>query len=122
MYENLSRLINNDVDLNKIFTMTFVDRIWNTLITQLNIIINTLAPSKVIQLTQNHVPYINSEFMARMSDNNKALTEAIQSNDNESRRVAKNVRSQGKKYSEMVKSEYMSNMSNKTKTLCKQSN
>ena len=54
--------------------MTSVDMVWNTLIIQLNKCINALAPSKIIRLKKNFVPYMSCEIQDKMDKSDEALT------------------------------------------------
>ena len=81
--ENLVHMIENDPIINSIFSLTSVDKVWNILLTQLNSYINKLAPTKVIQLKKNYVPYMTSEIKDHIEQSNQALSEAIRKNEPE---------------------------------------
>ena len=117
--DNLINEIKSDEIISSVFTMTSSDRVWNDIIIQLNIIINRLAPSKIVQLSSNFVPYQNSEISNAISEANAQLTCAIQSNDIEEWRAYRALRNLASKIIKKIKGEYYTRVLNNTNALWK---
>ena len=51
-----------------------MDKVWNTLIIKINLDINRLAPSKIIQLKKIFVPYMTSDIQESLDKCDEAVS------------------------------------------------
>ena len=65
--------------LNKLFTLTDPNKIANFLQNELSLIIDTIAPQKRIQVKNIHSNFLTPNIVAKINNNNKLLTKAINS-------------------------------------------
>ena len=115
--DNMISEINNNQLMSSIFTLQSTDKIWNNLLTGINIVINTLAPSKVIQLKANYVPYLNNEINEAIEASNEQLSVAIRSGAVEEWRTFRSLRNTATKVINFFKGEYYTIMLTKMKTM-----
>ena len=76
----LEKCFDQSIHLNKIFQYNNPDLITEILQIELDSIIETLAPSKVIQVKIKDPPFINPDIQAKIKTNNMTLTQAITTN------------------------------------------
>ena len=74
---NLKIAVESNENLHKIFHSEDPDFIAETIQSELNNIVEMLAPSKVVPVKKNWTPYVNSELRAKIKFNNTLLTRAI---------------------------------------------
>ena len=90
--ENIVPTIENNIQINSIFSMTCPNKIAKVLIEELNKVIEYLAPSKIVQVRKDHQPYINEETRDYIKLADTQLNCAISSNDVEEWRIYKYMR------------------------------
>ena len=117
--ENLDKLIDNDPIINGIFNLTGVDKVWNILILQINSYINQLAPTRIIQIKKNSAPYMCEEADYRLNECDKALTEAIRTDEQEKWRVWRSLRNQTSRFIDQIKGDYFTRVLNNTNQIWK---
>ena len=66
--------------MDRIFQSQDPNYIANILQIELNTIFDILAPSKIVQLKNNHIPYYDNKIRAKVKECDKLLTSAIKSN------------------------------------------
>ena len=75
-----THLLNSYIDCNDIlqtiFNYTCLNLIANILMTELNAIINIIAPSKIIQVRNDYTPYMTDDLQQRQTDNLQLLKTA----------------------------------------------
>ena len=71
--------INNNEELQSVFSEECPDKIFTTIITELNRIIDKLAPAKLIQLKKNDSPYMSEELKELEEELDNQLNTAIRS-------------------------------------------
>ena len=115
--ENVNEMIQNNTKLMGILTKQNPEVIWPNLIMGLNEIINTLAPTTIIQCKANHIPYINDEVKEYIKDSETQLTKAIVSKSCDEWRAYKSMRNGIKKIVEKAKTNYYQNKLKVRKTM-----
>ena len=103
---NLTEAMLESEALMSILSMMNPNKIWETYIREMNKIVNTLAVTKVVQCTKNHIPYINEDVRAQMNETNKQLEVAITSGDIEEWRLYRVCRNATLKLIEITKRTY----------------
>ena len=76
-------LIKNEEKVNNILSLTDTNNITNSIIDLMNMIVEELAPEKIIQIKKDDQPYIDNEIKIISKEANEELTEAINMNDDE---------------------------------------
>ena len=61
----LTNYIDNNNRLNEIFNLEDPDQIANILLSELNIIINCIAPAKKIQCKSKYAPWIDDDYITQ---------------------------------------------------------
>ena len=79
--QNIMEQIMENERLNRIFSMNDVDAKWELLIEVYNEVINNLAPSKLIQVKDDQVPFMTEEVEDETRKLDAQLTTAIESKD-----------------------------------------
>ena len=77
----LKSYIENNQNLNSIFNYEDPEIITNILTSELNLIINCIAPKKRIQLTKKFAPYINKQLKAEITIKNSQYKKYIKTKD-----------------------------------------
>ena len=117
--DNLINEINSNHEMNSIFAMQSTDKIWNNMLIGLNSIINKLAPSRVIQLRSNYIPYYNEAISDAIKSSNDQLSVAIRTGAVEEWRSFRALRNIASRILNHFKTEYFTDQLNRTKTLWK---
>ena len=117
--ENILQEVIYNENLNKILSMTNTNDIWNNLIEELNTIINKIAPTRIIQIKKNSMPYFNKELDENIKECDEQLTKAITTKELEEWRLYRSMRNTLYKYIEIAKDIYYSEKLQKTKDMWK---
>ena len=117
--DNLMKEIEENEELQSVFSKECPNDIFKTLITELNKIIDKLAPSKLIQIKKKDQPYMSPELKELETELDEQLNTAIRSKDIEEWRLYKSLRNQFFKYVEGAKRIYYSGILNTSKELWK---
>ena len=112
----LIKYINESPLLNSIFKYTNPEIVTNIIQLELNTIINTIAPSKIIQYKANYSPYYNNEIIKNLKVSHNLLNTAIINNDQNSWREFRNFRNKIDKTIKINKTEYIRNKFNNNST------
>ena len=70
-----------------ILSMTDPDKIWSLYIEAMNAIVNTLAPTKVVQFRKDHGPYVKEDVRNQICEVDKQLEKSITTKDMEKWRL-----------------------------------
>ena len=104
---NIETCIDNSPLLNNIFNSNDPNYIAETLQLELNTIYNTLAPSKLVQVKHNYVPYYNESMREKIYDCNQKLTNAIRTHSPDDWRAFRTERATLNKDIKVLKTEYL---------------
>ena len=77
----LTKEIENNAKLQEIFSLEDPDEIANVMVAELNRIVEDIAPSRIIQVTNKSQPWQNKETKEAIHDADKSLNNAIKYND-----------------------------------------
>ena len=77
----LKNYIDHNQNLNSIFNYEDPEIIANILITELNLIINCIAPKRRVQLTKRFAPYINKSLKDEITVKNNIYKKYIKTKD-----------------------------------------
>ena len=105
--KTLIKYINESPLLNSIFKYTNPEVVTNIIQLELNTIINTIAPSKIIQYKANYSPYYNDDIVKNLKVSHNLLNTAIINNDQNSWREFRNFRNTIDKTIKIKKTEYI---------------
>ena len=105
----LELAIDNSECLNSIFNYDDPDIIAEILQTELNLIIEVIAPHKVIQCKKDYIPYLNDDLKQQIKENNDILSQAINTNNSDSWRHFRNKRAIINKNMGKAKTQYIQN-------------
>ena len=97
----------NYSSLDSIFNSNDPNFITNIIQLELNTIYNILAPSKLVQHNNNHIPYYNNEIRDRLKNCNILLTKAISSKNKDDWRQFRNFRNTVNKEIKVLKTDYI---------------
>ena len=76
----VTKCIQNSYLLNSIFTYTDPNLIVKILLDELNLIVNHLAPEKIVNFEINHSPYLTKELKNEQKTKKSLINKAIKSN------------------------------------------
>ena len=114
--EAISLYINNSYLLNSIFRYDNPEIITNIIQIELNAIIDSIAPAKIVQYKKDFCPYYDSNIVNKLKLSNVMLTAAINSHNQNDWRAFKNDRNDLSKIIDKAKSTYCkNNFKNKNK-------
>ena len=105
--ETLYHYIDNSTLLNSIFKSDDPELITNNIQLELNTIINTIAPPKVVQYRKNYVPYYNDEIRNKLIESQNLLNKAIKTYQQDDWRNFKHFRNNLSKDINNAKSKYI---------------
>ena len=112
----LMQMITENKKIMNSLTKTDPDAVWADIIEGLNEIINTLAPTKVIQCKSKYMPYVGKEVEEFIEDANLQLEKAIVTNDAGEWRLFRCLRNQvGKLIKKSKRIYYLEKITNKMK-------
>ena len=100
---SLMKEIDSNENLGSIFKHTDPDVVANMIIEEMNLIVNKIAPAKLVQYKAKEVEYLNDETRDMKKESEERLTEAIKYNKNEDWNHYKNLRN---RYRRMIKKGY----------------
>lgn len=106
---NLTSYINSSDLLNSIFNYSDPEIITNIIQLELNTIINSIAPSKIIQYKKDYVPYHNNEIRNNLKESEQLLNKAIKNYDQNDWRNFRNYRNKLSKDIDNEKNKYIQN-------------
>ena len=104
--ENLTKLLSENELVMGILKKTNQNIVWSNLITGINQVINTLAPTRVIQCKNNYLPYVDKEIEEKIHESNAHLEVAIRTKDHGEWRYFKFLRNRIGKVIEICKRKY----------------
>ena len=110
--QNLKICIDLNQNFKNIVKFNHPNDIANSLQIELNTIINTVAPSRIVQFKKDHQPYINSEISTILQESNSLLNNAINTNEFEDWVKFKNFRNNTQKIVNNAKTQYTTNKTN----------
>ena len=96
------------------------DEIANTLVKEMNMIVEDIAPSRTVQASKRYQPWHTEETREILDEADKALSEAINYNDVEHWRTFRLTRNKAKKMMESHKKKYYAKRLTNTKSLWKE--
>ena len=107
--QNLKICIDLNQNFKNIVKFNHPNDIANSLQIELNTIINTVAPSRIVQFKKDHQPYINGEISTLLEETNSLLNNAITTNEFEDWVKFKNFRNNTQKIVNNAKTQYTTN-------------
>ena len=105
----LLSFINNSSILNDIFLYTDPNMIAIILQLELNSIINVIAPSKIIQFSNNYIPYFDNNIKQNLQTKQNLLKNAMTTNNPDDWRNFKNFRNNLTRLIDKAKTKFYSN-------------
>ena len=90
--ENVTCAIVNNNKLMNIFSSMKTETVWNTLIEGLNEVINTIAPTRIIQSKKDYILYVVNKVKQFIDNSQIQLTKAIATNNSEEWKLYKFMR------------------------------
>ena len=115
--ENIAPLIIQNIELNSVFTMTNTNKIAQIILTELNDIIEYLAPSRIVQVRIDNLPYINEETREYIREADIQLNLAITSKDVSEWRIYKYMRNRISEVIEAAKLYHYTKMLSKSRDM-----
>ena len=103
----LSKHVQQSHLLNSIFSYDDPDIVADILQLELNSIINSIAPSKIVQYRKDYIPYYNPNILQELELNKSLLNKAIYTNKHDDWLEFKNFRNTLDKKIRNAKSEYL---------------
>ena len=113
---SLTQHVQNSFLLDSIFNYDDPDTVTEILQLELNSIINSIAPSKVVQYRSDYVPYYNEDILNDMTKQKAMLNRAILSNSHDDWREFKNFRTTVDKKIKNAKTDYLKKILMTTET------
>ena len=103
----LKQYVDQNENLNSIFSLEDPNAVAEIIHIELNSIIESIAPSRIIQCKDNYLPYYDNDIHETISKTNNVLTKAIKSKNNNDWIEFKNLRNTTQKIIKNKKKEYL---------------
>ena len=103
---SLEQHIQHSLPLQQLFQSHDANTVADTLMYELNLIINTIAPARTIQATKHYTPYIDSDTLIQIKQRQHQYTQACNTNNTEDWRLYRHNRNILNRHIESLKTQY----------------
>ena len=106
---SMTQFITHSTQLQHLFTQTTSDTVADTLMMELNLMINCIAPARTIQTTKKHAPYLDTEALAQIQQRQQQYRQAQLTNSQDDWRQYRHIRNTTTRLLNKLKTTYYTN-------------
>ena len=105
----MQQFISNSTNPQQLFTFNDANTVANVIMAELNLMVNSIAPSRIIQTKKKHAPYLNAEAHEQIQQRQQQYKLAVQTDTQDDWRLYRNIRNTTKRLLDRLKTAYYTN-------------